>query len=149
MVLSKADYDLLQSVHETMRLPAIARGLIKVSCEDDDEVSDETGANERPKTRSGRDVAWSAAELKTAQLHRQLVEQREIATAGVDIAQSGCAAGDGKGTEIQEDIVDHFPAAAGPGSGPRAVSPGSEYDSDDDIPDEVADEIPEDIPENL
>lgn len=71
--LSKEDLALLQSVQQHFRVPGLARGVVAVTntpSHDDDAINEELP---RPKTASGRDAAWSDAEVQTTLLGRALV----------------------------------------------------------------------------
>ena len=79
----------LQAVHGAYRVPALARGLVKIVSKDGDEVADEVEeAAARPQTRSGREVAWSQSEVKTAQLVQAIKETRYVGC----VAAAACCA---------------------------------------------------------
>eukprot|EP00039_Didymoeca_costata_P027968 m.19605 g.19605 ORF g.19605 m.19605 type:complete len:176 (+) comp6628_c0_seq1:239-766(+) len=95
--LSREEYALLQSIHEMYRIPAVARGFVTPLCSDGNEV--EMELPERPKTRSGRNAAWSQTEAETVALARKLASGRGTEVEDkVDLGKNS-----GTSQEVQKD----------------------------------------------
>eukprot|EP00038_Savillea_parva_P026431 m.54007 g.54007 ORF g.54007 m.54007 type:complete len:233 (+) comp7500_c0_seq1:473-1171(+) len=79
LALSKADMELLASVQQHYRIPAVARGVVKVQsalspdADGGEEEEDIVELLPRPTTASGRSAAWSDVEVQTTLLERELV----------------------------------------------------------------------------
>jgi hypothetical protein len=138
-------------VHGAFRVPALARGIVKAVCSEEQDVEEEV---DRPKTRAGREVAWSEAELKTAQLVRQLQASRS--------GRSASEVADAIEVEV-EPAEGHFPSRpirGGVGGGRTQQQRKKSAlrtevmvvgeDSGSEIgEDEIEEDIEEDIPEDL